>query len=105
MSRTANNGTRCDWCGRISRAKDCGYTKPDGTAGYIVQPEWQRFPGGDHTADSIPSSDDICEECASNRCPGCGSDQIVHKSPVVAGPTGWGGRCKACKHEWGMTVT
>lgn len=34
-------------------------------------------------------------------CPHCGSTAIVHRTPVVAGPDGWGGgRCKACGWEW-----
>lgn len=104
MSLTKNGCTRCDWCGKLTRDRDGHYLKPDGVNyGRIVQPEWQRFPGGDQTSQNqIQSDDDICEECEYNRCPGCGSDQIVHTKPGIAGPIGWGGRCKACKYEWGM---
>jgi hypothetical protein len=100
MSRAKNGSVRCDWCGRLSRSPDCAYTRPDGSAGYIVQPEWERFPGGDPTADSIQSTNDICEECAGNLCPACGSDAVVNLTPAAPGPSGWGGRCKACGHQW-----
>ncbi len=102
MSLTKNRAVRCDWCGRLSRNPNGEYAKTDGTAGYIVQPEWERFPGGDPTATSVPSSSDICEECAADLCPACGSAEIVKTTPVVAGPMGWGGRCKSCNHQWGM---
>lgn len=102
MSKTANNSTRCDWCGRLTRAADCYYRRPDGTAGYIVQPEWERFPGGDHTKPNVQSANDICEECAANHCPACGSEKIVTLTPSVPGPNGWGGRCKACQYQWAM---
>jgi len=106
MSRMKNGSIRCDWCGRLTRNENGEYTKPDGvSAGYIVQPEWQRFPGGRTDVGSIPSEDDICEECAANRCSGCGSDLIVRATPSGGvGPFGWGGRCKACGYEWGMPV-
>lgn len=101
MSLTKNGCTRCDWCGKLSNNKLGEYTKPDGACvGYINQPEWYRTESG---ADKgIDDGSDICEECEDNRCPGCGSDQIVHMRPGIAGPLGWGGRCKACKYEWGM---
>lgn len=103
MSQTRNGGIRCDWCGRLTRNRSGEYTRPDGvSAGYIVQPEWERFPGGDPTRESIPSERDICEECAADRCPGCGSGRIVHQSPATPGAVGWGGRCKACGFSWGL---
>lgn len=102
MSVTWNKCVRCDWCGRLSRNRLGEYTKPDGvSAGYIRQPDWFRNEDGSnrYTDDGT----DICEECAADRCPGCGSDQIVTTTPTVPGPAGWGGRCKACNHHWGMT--
>lgn len=105
MSRTRNNAVRCDWCGKLSRDPDSAYRKADGTTGYIVQPEWERFPGGDHTADSVPSNNDICEECAANRCPACGTDSIVSVTPAMAGPDGFGGRCKSCNHQWSLPAS
>lgn len=102
MSRMKNSGIRCYWCGKLTRDQNGYYRRPDGTAGYIHQPEWERFLGGDPTQPSIPSTNDICEECSDDICPMCGSDQIVHTTPCVPGPVGWGGRCKACGKSWGM---
>ncbi len=105
MSRTRNNAIRCDWCGRLTRNVNGEYTRPDGvSAGYIVQPEWERFPGGVTTDGSIESNNDVCEECAAGRCPACGSAAIVQITPAVPGPDGFGGRCKDCGHEWEMLV-
>lgn len=79
MSRTKNGATRCDWCGKLTRSKDGEYLKPDGvSAGYIVQPEWLRFPGGDPTQPNIPTELDICEECFEARCPLCGDTSCEH---------------------------
>lgn len=52
MSRTKNNRTRCDWCGKLTSDALGHYLKPDGSGNYgrIVQPEWERFPGGDQTS-------------------------------------------------------
>lgn len=106
MSLTKNKCVRCDWCGKLTRDRDAHYLKPDGVNyGRIVQPEWVRFPGGDPTAEMVPHPDeekDICEECAADLCPACGSPKIVRTTPTVAGPTGWGGRCKACQFVWGL---
>ena len=33
-------------------------------------------------------------------CPQCGSAKLVLRTPVVAGPIGWGARCKDCGHHW-----
>jgi hypothetical protein len=56
MSATANNGVRCDGCGRISRNPLGEYRKPDGSAGYILgTPFW------DET--STDDDQDYCEEC------------------------------------------
>jgi hypothetical protein len=103
VSLTKNRCVRCDWCGKLSNTDDGYYQRPDGSAGYIHQPERERFPAGDPTQPSVPSDNDICEECAEDRCPACGSEQIVRTTPTVAGPAGWGGRCKACKFIWGMS--
>lgn len=105
MSRTKNGCVRCDWCGKISRSQDAEYMRPDGSAGYIVEPEWMRFPGGDHTApqEGEPAGMDICEECAQGHCPACGGSEIVSIRPSTPGPDGWGGRCKACQHRWSFT--
>jgi hypothetical protein len=98
MSIFKTTGVRCDWCGKISMNAHGEYTKPDGiSCGYINMPEWMRENGTD-------DGSDICEECAAGRCPKCGSDQVVQTTPVVAGPVGWGGRCKACGGRWGMVV-
>lgn len=102
MSLTKNKRTRCDWCGKLTSDNLGHYLKPDGrNYGRIVQPEWERFPGGNPTADSVQSTNDICEECAENHCPACGSDDIVSLTPTTPGPVGWGGRCKTCRFEWG----
>lgn len=105
MSLMKNGSIRCDWCGKLTRSDRGEYLKPDGvSAGYIVQPEWERFPGGDMKADSIRSTNDICEECADSLCPFCGSSQIVKPTPAIAGPVGWGGRCKACHKSWSIQI-
>lgn len=93
MSATANAGVRCDWCGRISRHPLGEYARPHGSAGAIRPPEWA--PGG---------AQDICDECAAGRCPGCGSTYTVTITPAVPGPYGWGGRCRDCGHTWTMPV-
>ena len=67
MSLCKNNSIRCDWCGRLTRNKNGEYRKTDGSAGYIHQPEWTRFPDGDPTRMSLPDSRDICEECSEMR--------------------------------------
>ena len=105
MSRMKNMAIRCDWCGKLTRSRDGEYVRPDGSAGYIVQPEWERFPGGRTDNGSIPSENDICEECAANLCPACGSEAVVTITPTIPGPAGWGGRCKACSHIWGMPIS
>lgn len=106
MSMTKNKCVRCDWCGKLSNNRNGEYTRPDGrSAGYIHQPEWERFPGGDATAHNLSTDNDICEECAEDRCPACGSGSLVRTTPSVAGPTGWGGRCKACHFTWGPSLT
>lgn len=104
MSLTKNKCRRCDWCGKITRNQNGEYTRPDGvSAGYIRQPTWERFPAGDETStNQVQSENDICEECEADLCPGCGSDQVVNIAPAIPGPTGWGGRCKACGYQWGM---
>lgn len=106
MSRFKGKGVRCDWCGKFSNNENGEYTKSDGiSAGYIVQPEWERFPGGDHAVPSLQSDKDICEECADDLCRFCGSDLIVRQTPVVAGPHGWGYRCKTCGKATSISVT
>ena len=106
MSVTKNGCVRCDWCGKLSKNKQGEYTKPDGVnAGYIHQPEWERFPEGRSDLSSIPSNNDICEECAEDCCPACGDTSIVRTTPTVAGPGGWGGRCKKCAFVWGLPGT
>lgn len=87
MGMTRNGAVRCDGCGKLSRHLLGEYTRPDGTAGYI-------------NSHGRNSDVDYCEECEADRCPGCGSDLIVHVTPATPGPTGWGGRCKACGHRW-----
>lgn len=111
MSLTKNKCVRCDWCGKLSNSRDGYYKRPDGTAGRIIQPEWVRFPGGDPTASRTDRTEphpddakDICDECAEDRCPACGDTAIVRTTPTVAGPAGWGGRCKACQFAWGLPV-
>ena len=90
MSLTKNNCVRCDWCGRLSRAELGEYLRPDGvTAGYIHAPDWDK-----------EGELDICCECADGRCPGCGGDSVVRITPGIAGPVGWGARCKTCGHQW-----
>jgi hypothetical protein len=102
MSRVRNKSVRCDWCGKLSGNQNGEYRKWDETAGYIHQPEWERFPGGDPQQTSIQSENDICEECAAGLCPACGSSEIVSVSPAIPGPDGWGGRCKQCGFNWAM---
>lgn len=46
------HGVRCDWCGKIANNERGEYTKPDGSAGYILAPDCDK--------DDIK---DICEEC------------------------------------------
>jgi hypothetical protein len=89
VSRNKNNSIRCDFCGKLTNSQDGYYEKPDGSAGYIHSPDWDK-----------DGPIDTCEECAEARCPFCGSQRIVHKTPVVAGPYGWGGRCKDCGKSW-----
>lgn len=91
MTLLRNRSHRCDFCGKLSRAEDGYYRKPDGTAGYIHSPDWDK-----------DGPFDTCEECAEKRCPACGSAQIVNITPATPGPTGWGGRCKDCGHKWCM---
>jgi hypothetical protein len=92
MSRMKNGSIRCDWCGKLTRSRDGEYTKPDGvSAGYIHSPDWEK-----------DGPMEICEECAEDRCPFCGSEKIVKTTPSVPGPGGWGGRCKACAKSWGL---
>lgn len=81
------NGVRCDWCGKIANNLLGEYLDPRGrvSARYIHSPDWDKESGMD-----------ICEECAENRCSFCGSDKIVRQTPTVAGPIGWGYRCKEC---------
>jgi hypothetical protein len=107
MSLTKNRRIRCDWCGKLTSDQLGHYLKADGVNyGRIVQPEWERFPGGDETsANQIQSDHDICEECAAGHCPGCGSDQIVNVTPATPGPDGFGGRCKACGYQWAMPTS
>jgi hypothetical protein len=106
MSRFGKKGVRCDYCGKIANNENGEYTRPDGvSAGYIHQPEWERFPGGRTDASSLQSSNDICEECAAGLCPFCGSNRIVHTHPAVPGPDGWGGRCKACEKMWSLQTS
>jgi len=98
MSLAKNGSIRCDWCGRLTGNKDGEYTAPDGaSAHYIRQPEWERFPGGRTDVGSVESDRDICEECESNKCLGCGSGQIVKLRP-------WGGKCSDCGFCWGTTA-
>jgi hypothetical protein len=92
VSQFGIRGARCDWCGKFSRNNSGEYTKPDGvSAGYIHAPPWD-----------ADSDNDICEECANDLCPFCGSACIVKTTPAIPGPNGWGGRCKACAKWWGM---
>jgi hypothetical protein len=102
MSSFGKHGYRCDWCGKIANNIKGEYERPKTNAagyhlaGYIKQPNWER-------EQDIQSSNDICDECEESRCPYCGSEKIVSQTPVVAGPDGWGGRCKDCGKEWGQT--
>ena len=88
-------GFRCDWCGKIANNPDGEYERPVRNergcklAGHIHAPHWDQ-----------EGSDDICEECASDLCPYCGSPEVVRVTPASPGPVGWGGRCKACNKEW-----
>ena len=101
MSVTKNKCVRCDWCGKLSNNALGEYTKPDGVcAGYIHMPDWCRNEDGSAKGDD---GRDICEECAEDRCPSCGSESIVRTTPTVAGPAGWGGRCKTCGFVWGLS--
>lgn len=102
MSTTKNNRVRCDWCGKLSSHPLGEYTRPDGTtAGYINSPEWERNEDGSYK-DGCGTSD-ICEECEAGHCPACGADEVVSTTPTVAGPVGFGERCKACGHKWPVT--
>jgi hypothetical protein len=104
MSMFGKQGVRCDWCGKFSADRFGEYRKPDGIHfGRIRQPEWEREhydADGKHAP--IDSEFDICEECAANLCPNCGSDQVVRVTPMTPGPDGWGGWCKACEKRWSM---
>lgn len=94
MSVFRKTGVRCDWCGKFSSHPNGEYTKPDGiSCGYINRPTWLVKQDRDDDTD-------ICEECEADRCTFCGSDQIVHLTPMTPGPTGWGVRCKACGKTW-----
>ncbi len=84
MSRTKNDGHRCDWCGKITRSDRCEYVI-DGRANYIHQPEWERFKG-------IQSNNDICEQCAEKHCPECGSEKLNGSDTD--------NRCMSCGCEW-----
>jgi hypothetical protein len=100
MSQTKNGCLRCDWCGKLTRSKSCEYVKANGSAGYINQPEWERFPGGDPTkpGPNGPDADkDICEECAEKHCCACGSTAIVVPDPAV-----WAGHCETCGYRWSL---
>lgn len=79
MSRFRKHGVRCDWCGKFTSNANGEYQKPDGSAGYIVQPEWERFPGGRTDVGSVQSTNDICEECAALRDPTTG---VCRPSPI-----------------------
>lgn len=106
MSKFGKSGVRCDWCGKLANNRTGEYTKPNGSAGYILQPEWERNhmdANGKH--DPIDSENDICKECAAGCCPYCGSDQLVHITPATPGPIGWGCRCKACETRWDIPTT
>ena len=98
MSAFGKNGKRCDWCGKIANNVHGEYLRPvrnqhgDQLAGYIQM----RTSGGEDVGL------DICCECAAGGCPCCASDQIIQVSPATPGPTGWGGRCKACGQRWGI---
>jgi len=91
-------GFRCDWCGKIANNQNGEYERPVVNAsgyhlaGYIRQPDWDK-----------ESRYDICEECAANCCPFCGSDKIVRVTPPAPGPYGCG-RCKDCEKRWVMPV-
>ncbi len=87
MSRFGNRGVRCDHCGKIANNPLGVYERRDGSCGYIRQPEWERFPGGDPTVASIQTENDICQECSVHYCQACGNKGIE------------GGKCKACKYE------
>jgi len=88
-------GVRCDWCGKIANNPNGEYTKPDGiSAGYIHSPDWDK--DGD---------DDICEECANDLCPFCGSFEVVRLTPSIPGPLGWASRCKKCGKDWILQQT
>ncbi len=67
--------------------------RTDGAVGYMHSPDWDK-----------DSASDICEECFYDHCPHCGSSNIVHLTPVVPGPIGWGGHCKDCGKDWGIPV-
>lgn len=78
MSQLRNKAIQCDWCGKLTKGAGGEYRRKDGSYGRIVQPEWERFPGGDPTGPGIQTENDICEECASLRCYCCG--QLVESS-------------------------
>lgn len=64
MSVTKNKCVRCDWCGKLSRHDLGEYEKPDGSAGYIHSPDWERNPDGSYKPGC--GHKDICEECEAN---------------------------------------
>jgi hypothetical protein len=39
---------------------------------------------------------------SNDECPKCGSSRVVSLTPTVPGPTGWGFRCRECRHEWNL---
>ncbi len=96
MSQMKNGSIRCDWCGKLTGSRDGAYLlagRTDGATGYMHSPDWDK-----------DSASDICEECFYDHCPHCGSSNIVHLTPVVPGPIGWGGHCKDCGKDWGIPV-
>lgn len=110
MSVFGKQGRRCDWCGKFTQAHDGEYTRPVknvhgvNLAGYIRQPSWF-FNDDGSLIDGNNHDFDICEECASDLCPHCGSQDVVMITPADPGPTGWGGRCNACGKRWDIPTS
>lgn len=88
MSRFGKEGCRCDWCGKFTNNRNGEYTKPNGNAGYIHSPDWDKN-----------GSDDVCEECAGLLCPHCGSGGIVSASETPLRV-----QCKDCGRYWSLQV-
>lgn len=87
------SGFRCDWCGKFANNANGEYVRPNGHAGYIHAPDWDK-----------EGPFDICEECAEQLCPRCGCCDVVMMTPTVCGSMGWGARCKRCGENWALTM-